>query len=106
MVDFGALFPIGSTGFDDHNPLQPVADKSATDKHWWQFDLPKLPTLGDIPGVSTISGVGQFFENLTKLDTWERVGIILIGVLIFGIGLYMLAKAPVVNIASKVKGGM
>lgn len=50
--------------------------------------------LGDLTGLSIFQPFANFFTDVTSADIWERIGLILFGFALIGIGLLMLASGP------------
>lgn len=53
-------------------------------------ELPKLPSLSDLPGVGTARDISTTLGKLTSAKLWERIGFVILGLLIIGAALFML----------------
>jgi hypothetical protein len=45
-----------------------------------------------VPGLSGLAAIGDFFSRLSQPNTWARVGEVLIGSMVLGVGVYALVK--------------
>lgn len=111
MVGNYNLFPIGSTGFGENNPIKPIMDSKqpTTKKSWcdgysWCEKIPDIiPSMPKIPGTETIKDVYGFFGKLSDATTWQRGGMIVIGLIFLLVGLYLLGNKPATVVIDRVR---
>lgn len=61
------------------------------------FDyLPNNPVSGAINTAGNVaSGIGSAYSQLTSAELWERVGLVILGMIFIAIALFMFGNAPV-----------
>lgn len=82
-----ATAPAQLAGFFQGGPFPTKAAAQAY-KDAIGSDIPKVPN-----PLSGVNAIGDFFGRLTEAQTWERVGLVVVGVMFLGIGIISVASS-------------